>query len=276
MGSEPVQADIAKSSPSLPASSRATAAFVLDYLQHNGYTKAFGSARSEMSRRSWVPPPGSESVPCEKLVAINQINRVLAEPESHVPLDRIESLLPVTSPLHHRMSIYQLVHLVQCAHAAKDEDQEMEAIAYGRDLRARAKHQPWAVGECDLLDEAVGHLGLEFDDASRTKWAERRARDSDLLDSHLRCESFPTHFSERYFHVMSLTTLLSRERPACAVATRRGYRPDRFGQQLAGPQRTSIGYVPQHQACSLPACEVGSPARRRVDCSVVSTYPCIL
>lgn len=224
----------------LPVSSRTTAAFVLDYLQHNGFMKAFDSTRSDMMRRSWVPPATTtDTNQVDKLSLINQINIALVTPGSPIPLDLIGKVLPTTSPLHHRMSIYQLVYLIQQTHSSKNEEQEMGAIAYGRELRQRAKDQPWATGEIDLLEEAVGHLALAFEDASRTLWTQRRLRDTDLLDSHIRCESDQCLNRSGY-----LVDGCSCEWPSCAIAACRGYRSDWISQYLAGSERTSLRYVP--------------------------------
>lgn len=167
---------------------RIKAAFILDYLKHNGHTAAFESTRSEMARRSWITTSArSGSEADDKLTTITEINRALALPDSAVPLELIGQILPSTSPLYHRMSVYQLLHLIQCAHISKDEGQEMEVIAYGRELRRKVKDQTWGSAS-KLLDEAFGLLVIELDEEVKSVWDQRRERDAESLDTHLRSE----------------------------------------------------------------------------------------
>ena len=186
--------------PSLPAKDRMTAAFVLDYLKHHGHTTALESTRSEMIRRSWIPTPigspyksksKSEIEVDGKLAKINEVNRLLAIPGSTIPIDKIRELLPPTSTLMHRMTVYHLVQSIQEARSNDDDEdgdseKEMEAIKLGRDTLRDARALPWGSAEMDLLDEAFGLLALELDEEGKKRWSERRQRDSDLLDSHLR------------------------------------------------------------------------------------------
>lgn len=186
----PPQAMVPASSPLYPAGPRTTAAFVLDYLRYHGHTTALDSTRGEMVRRKWLPDSApSDPGASNKLATINQIARLLAQPKEPIPIDLIDGILPSTSYLHHRMSIYQLVHLVQRALEERDEEGEMDAIAYGKQLRQRAKEQPWAQAEGILLDQAVGTVALGLDEDEKRLWGKRRERDSELLNRHLRCES---------------------------------------------------------------------------------------
>lgn len=172
---------------SLPAKDRMTAAFVLDYLKHHGHTAALESTRSEMTRRSWIPAPNESSATTqsdETLATINDISRLLSIPGAAVPLQRIGEILHPFSTHYHRMAIYHLVYSIQ--DTEEDDEEDMRVIAFGQDLHQKAQEQPWAQDEVELLEEAFGLLAIELDEDGKRLWAERRLRDTELLDSHLR------------------------------------------------------------------------------------------
>lgn len=238
--------------PSLPAKDRMTAAFVLDYLKHHGHTTALESTRSEMIRRSWIPAPvgissksETESESDEKLGKINEINKILAIPGSTIPIDKIRDLLPAASALLHRMAINHLVHSIQDARSNdKDNEEdngdgggekEMEAIKLGRDTLRVARAQSWGSAEMDLLDEAFGLLALELDEEGRGRWSERRQRDSELLDSHLRSKSFIFVLHDQKSQVRTSADALIRcPWSSSPIETVGSCRSDWGGEQLVG------------------------------------------
>jgi hypothetical protein len=186
--------------PELPARSAlrgavegTTAAFVLDYLKHHGYTSTLESTREEMIKRDWISLPSIEDAPPapEGLGAINQINRQILDTSGPMPMELIENTindLMLESRLLNKCRVHQFFHLVRAA--SHDDDME-EAIGYGKSLRERQLRNEHAFDQHDLklFEYAAAGFVAPFNEAQVEIWDKHRRRLASEMDAFLRGES---------------------------------------------------------------------------------------
>jgi len=210
---------IPKTSPLRGPEDKTTAAFVLDYLAHNGYDKALRLTKEEMTRRQWLNPrppvidtqsllthtrtddDGNRTgTPSLSARLINLHSQVTNAHTTAIPWDLIDSLDPWRQyrpdSLSHRLEIQDFLRLLRQADdlpAPEAEVLDDEAIHRGKRLLGRSKEESWSAEDRKLLDQVFGLLGIpvsEWDSGpGSVAGEERRRADADELVAHIRRES---------------------------------------------------------------------------------------
>ena len=211
----------ARTCSSRSAGDRATAAFVLDYLDHSGYTKALASVAESMRKRRWISPPALPDGPnlarkpsSTESRFIRFLQKLSTSDEclirSGLTIDTIEhdarygysEVAMIRGALFHRVMVHDFVSRLMLAHSLAepgrsiaadasqiDADAEEEAVIYGRSLLAASKSTRWSEEDKALLIQAFGLLGLDsFSQKLRELWRDRRSQDYEKLLTHLRGE----------------------------------------------------------------------------------------
>jgi len=168
-----------------------SAAFVLDFLRHHGYTTALESTRKEMQRREWLSSMSSSAPSSEdKITAqMTQINQQLLDTSAPVPLELIDSFV-YERELLNCTAVIQFVYLIRRSQAVDGDDME-EAIAYGKMLRQESleKGHEWNQVPIEWLNEVSGFIGLTMNADQIAKWDENRKTLAVRLEQSIRSRS---------------------------------------------------------------------------------------
>lgn len=203
------------------AGDRATAAFVLDFLDHNGYTDTLASVVDTMRQRKWNSSRGAIHGPqlarrtssadarfirfLQKL-SMNQgflvKSGLTIETLEHDTRYEPAEVAMIRGGQFHRVLVHDLVRRLiwhpsavdagssSAEASTADADAEEEAVIFGRSLLAASKSTRWSDEDTALLKEAFGLLGLDFfPQKLRDLWSERRLRDYERLLIHLRASA---------------------------------------------------------------------------------------
>jgi hypothetical protein len=178
---------------------QASAAFVLDYLRHHGYTTALESTRTEMKRREWISAESPATSASEQLTATHEIVRNLLDTTAPIDLERLDRTLQDPTLMNHAR-VLQLVLLIRKSQQVGDGDQGAnadgqegdmdEAIEYGKTVweqsRRRGQKAGWDSNSLELLDEASGYIGVPMTRDQVALWDKRRVSIAGDIEKSIR------------------------------------------------------------------------------------------
>jgi hypothetical protein len=197
---------------------KTSAAFVLDYLRHQGYTSALEDTRKEMKRRHWITSESTDSdhdtTVDSMLERIHRINRELLDVNGPIPLGDVFEYAVCNSDLTNRMKVHQFMYLVRMAHANADENDQLmdDVISYGKSLREeiRSPESYWNAYDKEQLEHAFGYIARPPSEMDIRAWDNKRIELAAAVDKEFRSECFPSVCGGNQILILSDTQYRSR------------------------------------------------------------------
>jgi hypothetical protein len=196
---------------------KTAAAFVLDYLRHEGHTQALGSVRSSMHKRGWIKATPSAEPPVKEdhneLSTIKDFSsaeaciawirkRIIEADALPIVIPLLRSVLDekdmVKAEIHHYLYLLCQAHGARRAGLADDpssvqphdtssaDEADMKVLQCGQELKK--KSEKWGEDDKAILREAFGLLSVDPDQWGKGGIGGRaqREKDADHIASAIR------------------------------------------------------------------------------------------
>ena len=179
-------------SSTLNAEDTTTAAFVLDYLRHNGHDTSLNLTRRAMAKRGWIS--SLPDMPVSSSKALAALRESILQPNSSVKADDMTHLLAggeCSDTIKNRFQIFEIINLLWVAgpfDETKADRLVSAAIDLGKTLLGRSKEDSWVAKDRTLLNDAFCLLSIPTDQWD-TGWAKRREKFADEVVESVRSKS---------------------------------------------------------------------------------------